>query len=79
MKAKDLLGRRGEELAAEYLESLGMLIVERNWRCREGEIDIVALDGDALVIAEVKTRRSLAFASRLNRRSRCSMWGRRSL
>ena len=61
MKAKDLLGRRGEELAAEYLESLGMLIVERNWRCPDGEIDIVALDGDALVIAEVKTRRSLAF------------------
>jgi putative endonuclease len=61
MKAKDLLGRRGEELAAEYLESLGMLIVERNWRCPDGEIDIVALDGDALVIAEVKTRRSLAY------------------
>jgi putative endonuclease len=61
MKAKDLLGRRGEELAAAYLESLGMLIVERNWRCAEGEIDIVALDGDALVIAEVKTRRSLAY------------------
>ena len=61
MKAKDMLGRRGEELAAEYLESLGMLIVERNWRCPDGEIDIVALDGDALVIAEVKTRRSLAY------------------
>lgn len=61
MKAKDLLGRRGEALAAEYLESLGMLIVERNWRCPDGEIDIVALDGDALVIAEVKTRRSLAY------------------
>jgi putative endonuclease len=61
MKAKDLLGRRGEELAAEYLESLGMLIVARNWRCPDGEIDIVALDGDALVIAEVKTRRSLAY------------------
>lgn len=61
MKAKDLLGRRGEELAAGYLESLGMLVVERNWRCTEGEIDIVALDGDALVIAEVKTRRTLDY------------------
>ena len=61
MKAKDLLGRRGEDLAAGYLESLGMLVVERNWRCTEGEIDIVALDGDALVIAEVKTRRSLDY------------------
>jgi putative endonuclease len=61
MRAKDVLGRRGEELAAGYLESLGMRVVDRNWRCAEGEIDIVALDGDALVIAEVKTRRSLAY------------------
>ncbi|MCU1512264.1 MAG: hypothetical protein JWO34_2104 [Arthrobacter sp.] len=61
MRAKDLLGRRGEELAAEYLEAQGMRVVDRNWRCPEGEIDIVALDGDALVIAEVKTRRSLAY------------------
>ena len=48
MKSKDLLGRHGEDLAAGYLEALGMLVVERNWRCTEGEIDIVALDGDAL-------------------------------
>ncbi|TLM82459.1 YraN family protein [Pseudarthrobacter sp. NamE2] len=61
MKSKDLLGRHGEQLAAGYLESLGMLVVERNWRCLEGEIDIVAFDGDALVIAEVKTRRSLDY------------------
>ncbi|UZX03704.1 YraN family protein [Arthrobacter sp. CDRTa11] len=61
MKSKDLLGRRGEELAAVYLESVGMLVVERNWRCPDGEIDIVALDADALVIAEVKTRRSLDY------------------
>ena len=61
MRAKDVLGRRGEDLAAGYLEAHGMRIVERNWRCPEGEIDIVALDGDALVIAEVKTRRSLAY------------------
>jgi putative endonuclease len=61
MRAKDVLGRRGEELAAVYLQAHGMRIVERNWRCPEGEIDIVALDGDALVIAEVKTRKSLAY------------------
>jgi putative endonuclease len=61
MKAKDLLGRHGEELAARHLETLGMLVLERNWRCGEGEIDIVALDGDVLVIAEVKTRRSLDY------------------
>ena len=61
MKAKDLLGRHGEDLAVGYLETLGMLIVERNWRCSDGEIDVVALDGDVLVIAEVKTRRSLDY------------------
>ena len=61
MKAKDVLGRRGEELAAGYLEAQGMRIVDRNWRCSGGEIDIVALDGDTLVIAEVKTRTSLAY------------------
>jgi putative endonuclease len=61
MRAKDVLGRRGEDLAADYLQAHGMRIVERNWRCPEGEIDIVALDGDALVIAEVKTRTSLAY------------------
>jgi putative endonuclease len=61
MRAKDVLGRRGEELAAGYLEARGMRIVERNGRCPEGEIDIIALDGDALVIAEVKTRTSLAY------------------
>ncbi|MFC8408953.1 YraN family protein [Arthrobacter sp. NPDC057259] len=61
MRAKDVLGRRGEDLAAGFLEDQGIRVVDRNWRCSAGEIDIVALDGDALVIAEVKTRRSLAF------------------
>lgn len=61
MKAKDMLGRSGEALAAGYLEAQGMRIVDRNWRCRGGEIDIVAVDGDVLVIAEVKTRKSLAY------------------
>ncbi|HEX9087667.1 MAG TPA: YraN family protein [Arthrobacter sp.] len=61
MRAKDVLGRRGEELAAGYLTAQGMRIMGRNWRCSEGEIDIIALDGDTLVIVEVKTRRSLAY------------------
>ncbi|MGO4582557.1 YraN family protein [Arthrobacter sp. 2RAF6] len=61
MKAKDLLGRQGETLAVTFLETQGMRIVDRNWRCSEGEIDIVALDGDTLVIAEVKTRKNLAY------------------
>jgi putative endonuclease len=61
MKEKDILGRQGETLAAGYLENLGMRIIDRNWRCSSGEIDIVALDGDTLVIAEIKTRRSLDY------------------
>jgi putative endonuclease len=40
-----------------------MTVLARNWRCREGEVDIVALDGDAVVFCEVKTRRSLAFGA----------------
>ncbi|MEZ2389135.1 YraN family protein [bacterium RCC_150] len=61
MRAKDLLGQHGEVIAARFLENLGMQVVDRNWRCPEGEIDIVALDGDILVIAEVKTRKNLAY------------------
>lgn len=57
------LGAYGERLAARYLVESGMQILDRNWRCSQGEIDIVALDGSCLVIAEVKTRRSLAFGS----------------
>jgi putative endonuclease len=61
MAAKDDLGRRGEELAAHFLVNAGMSIVDRNWRCSQGEIDIVARDGVDLVFVEVKTRSSLAF------------------
>lgn len=50
------LGRRGEELAARHLESLGLVILDRNWRCREGELDIVATDYHAVIVCEVKTR-----------------------
>ena len=55
------LGRFGEELAARFLRDCGMEVVERNWRCEHGEVDIVARDGDWLVICEVKTRRGTAF------------------
>jgi putative endonuclease len=54
------LGRWGEELAAFHLERRGMTVLDRNWRCEHGEIDIVALDGDCLVVCEVKTRRGMA-------------------
>lgn len=56
MAAKDELGRHGEQLAAAYLCSAGMTILERNWRCALGEIDLIASDGADLVVVEVKTR-----------------------
>lgn len=56
MAAKDVLGRRGEDLAARYLEQQGLLVLTRNWRCRHGEIDLVATDARRLVVCEVKTR-----------------------
>lgn len=59
----DEVGRFGEDLAARALADLGWVILDRNWRCADGEIDIVALDGDEAVIVEVKTRRSRAFGS----------------
>ncbi|KIX66225.1 hypothetical protein SF23_20485, partial [Streptomyces sp. MBRL 10] len=56
--ARQALGRYGEDLAARRLTEAGMSVIARNWRCRGGEIDIVARDGDALVVCEVKTRRA---------------------
>ena len=55
------LGVHGERIAAAYLTDAGLRLLDRNWRCREGELDIVARDGDALVFCEVKTRRGVAF------------------
>ncbi|GAA4401279.1 YraN family protein [Fodinibacter luteus] len=54
-------GRYGEDLAVRYLRERGMEVLERNWRCEHGEVDILARDGGCLVICEVKTRRSSAF------------------
>ncbi len=56
MAAKDDLGRRGEALAVDYLQAEGLSIIETNWRCSIGEIDIVARDGGETVFVEVKTR-----------------------
>jgi len=65
MRAKDALGRYGEDLAAEHLRQEGLTILARNWRCSSGELDVVARDGAALVVCEVKTRRSGAFGTPL--------------
>ena len=64
MRAKDALGKYGEDLAAEHLVGAGFDIVTRNWRCPPiGEADIIARDGRDLVVVEVKTRSSTKFGS----------------
>lgn len=63
MRAKDELGRFGEDMAADYLQTHGCVVLERNYRCRSGEIDIIARDGGVLVICEVKTRSSEEFGN----------------
>ncbi len=55
---KNEIGRRGEDAAAAYLKRIGYVVVDRNWRTKAGEVDIVAIDGSALVLVEVKTRRT---------------------
>jgi putative endonuclease len=59
--ARQGLGRMGERLAAETLINRGYRIRERNFRCRAGEIDLVAEDGEDLVFVEVKTRRGTVY------------------
>ena len=72
------LGEYGERLAARYLRDAGFTVLDRNWRCEVGEIDLVARLDDCLVVCEVKTRRhedyggpaaavTPAFASRMCR------------
>lgn len=61
--ARKRLGAWGESLAASHLESQGYTILERNWRCARGEIDLVAEDGALLIFVEVKTRRGRAMGA----------------
>lgn len=61
MRTKDAVGRFGEDLAARYLSESGLEVLERNWRCADGELDIVAREGDVLAFVEVKTRSTTAF------------------
>lgn len=56
------VGRDAEDLAAEYLASLGYTIVTRRHKTRRGELDIVAMDGDALVFVEVKWRQAPGYS-----------------
>ena len=54
--AQQALGAYGERVAAAFLERAGLRVLESNWRCSEGELDLVLLDGPVLVVCEVKTR-----------------------
>lgn len=66
---RQALGRRGEDLAADYIAGLGYQVVDRNWRCRSGEIDLIARTQDdgrsAIVFCEVKTRSGLGYGDPL--------------
>ena len=57
------LGAFGEAYAARHLVEHGMVLLDRNWRCDAGEIDLVLREGPVLVVCEVKTRSSLAYGS----------------
>ena len=55
------LGAYGERVAAQHLIDEGLVVLDRNWRCEAGEIDLVLRDGDELVFCEVKTRSGTAY------------------
>lgn len=54
-------GADAEELCARFLREAGLRVLARNWRCRHGEIDLIAMDGDTVVFAEVRLRHSRRF------------------
>ncbi|CAM4349495.1 UPF0102 protein [Paenibacillus macerans] len=58
-------GREAEQAAGDYLNTLGYTILKRNWRCRSGELDLIAKDGHTIVIVEVRSRshRAAAFGT----------------
>lgn len=63
MRAKDAIGHYGEQVAAAALERAGLRILERNWRCAAGELDIIAAADRTVVFCEVKTRSGLSFGA----------------
>lgn len=65
MDSRKQLGSSGEMVAVEFLKSRGCRILQQNFRCRQGEVDIIASDKDTICFVEVKTRRSLAYGNGL--------------
>jgi putative endonuclease len=63
MSKRQDVGARGEKLAADLLKKRGYKIIQRNFRCREGEIDIIAQKGECLVFVEVRTKKNTAFGT----------------
>jgi len=58
MNKKQVEGKTGETIAREYLDSIGYRLLHKNFRCRQGEIDLIAKNGEEIVFIEVKTRKS---------------------
>ena len=61
--AKQVLGKEGERVAEQYLKRKGYVVVERNYRCHGGELDLIVLDRRVVVFVEVKTRTGHGFGS----------------
>jgi putative endonuclease len=61
MAEKDVLGRRGETVAADWLQARGYTILARNWRCASGELDLIVRRGRVTAFVEVKTRSSIEY------------------
>lgn len=77
MATKDERGKAGERRAARYLRDLGCVVLDTNWRCGIGELDLVVADGAELVVVEVKTRRSEDFGhpfEAVDVRKRMRLW-----
>lgn len=62
-RQRQALGAYGERLASRFLQASGLVLLDSNWRCELGEVDLVLRDGDDVVFCEVKTRRSDAYGT----------------
>lgn len=63
MYKRHIIGKLGENLAIKYLKQIGYKVIERNFECRQGEIDIIALDKNEIIFIEVKTRTNIKFGN----------------